>query len=62
MQNYYEFLGIPNFSDIDIIRTAYRNLSKQYHPDNLVNATEEQKMYGITAGIDNVANETEGQT
>ncbi len=31
--NYYEILGISNNATIDEIKTAYRTLSKKYHPD-----------------------------
>ena len=33
MINYYVVLEIPNFSDQAVIKKAYRNLSKKYHPD-----------------------------
>ena len=33
MLNYYKILEIPDFSDEKIIKGAYRNLSKKYHPD-----------------------------
>jgi len=33
MLNYYKILEIPDFSDTKIIKQAYRNLSKKYHPD-----------------------------
>jgi len=31
--NPYQVLGIPNFSDINVIKTAYRRLAMQWHPD-----------------------------
>ena len=33
MINYYEVLGVDNFSDIDKIKKMYRKLSMIYHPD-----------------------------
>lgn len=33
MLNYYKILEIPDFSNEKIIKGAYRNLSKKYHPD-----------------------------
>lgn len=33
MINYYKILEIADFSDETIIKTAFRNLSKKYHPD-----------------------------
>ncbi|NQV40694.1 MAG: J domain-containing protein [Nitrosopumilus sp.] len=31
--NYYDILGIPEFSDISLVKPAYRALAKQHHPD-----------------------------
>lgn len=33
MLNYFKILEIPDFSNESIIKRAYRNLSKKYHPD-----------------------------
>jgi DnaJ-class molecular chaperone len=33
MINYYEILGVDNFSDIDKIKKMYRKLSMVHHPD-----------------------------
>ncbi len=33
MQNYYEILGIDQAADSKLIRTAYKKLAKEYHPD-----------------------------
>jgi len=43
MKNFYKILGIDDFSDIDVVKNAYRKLSMQYHPDNFINASEEIK-------------------
>ncbi len=32
-RDYYELLGIPRDADKDAIRSAYRKLARQYHPD-----------------------------
>jgi hypothetical protein len=36
--NYYDILGIPEFSEISQVKPAYRALAKQHHPDK--NASE----------------------
>lgn len=33
MENYYELLEVKNFADIEVIKAAYKALSKKYHPD-----------------------------
>lgn len=33
MTNCYKVLGVRNFADADEIKTAYRKLSKKFHPD-----------------------------
>jgi DnaJ-class molecular chaperone len=32
--NYYEVLKVDAKADVDTIKRAYRNLMRQYHPDN----------------------------
>lgn len=41
MKNYYQVLEIPNGSDFEVVKAAYRKLSAKYHPDNYVNETEQ---------------------
>lgn len=43
MDNLYKILEIPDYSDSDTIKKAYRKLINQYHPDNFSNASEEEK-------------------
>lgn len=45
MKNYYEILGLERSASQDEIKKAYRNLSKQYHPD--VNSTGEARFKEI---------------
>src|SRR5690606_41160212 len=45
MINYYKILEIPDFSDDQTIKKAYRTLSKKYHPD--VNRNEQAHQYFI---------------
>ena len=33
MKNYYEVLHVANFAEIEVVRAAYRAISKLYHPD-----------------------------
>ena len=33
MDNYYKILGVNNFASLEDIKTAYRKLSKKFHPD-----------------------------
>lgn len=32
-KDYYEILGVPKNADEAIVKAAYRDLSKKYHPD-----------------------------
>jgi len=36
MQNYYRFLNIPNFSNIEIVHSAYHQLKKHMHGDERI--------------------------
>lgn len=41
MKNYYQILGLPKFASLEEVKTEYRKLVKQYHPD--VNKDESAK-------------------
>ena len=54
INNYYETLQIPNNSDIDTIKKAYRKLSLKYHPDKNNDST--QKFNNITQAYEFLIN------
>jgi len=56
MKNYYEILGVPESASQDDIKKAYRQLSKQYHPD--VNPSGEEKFKEISEAYENIGDET----
>lgn len=43
-KDYYEILGVSKNADEEIVKAAYRDLSKKYHPDMNVNKTQEEKL------------------
>lgn len=53
--NYYKILDIPDFSDIEQVKKAYRKQSVQHHPDNFINESTEIQNYHI--GIQQQLNE-----
>ena len=42
LPNYYLILGLTNDSSQSEIKTQYRKLAKQYHPDRNKNSSEEK--------------------
>lgn len=44
LAGYYANLEIPNGSDLETVKKAYRNLMKRYHPDNFAGNPEKQKI------------------
>lgn len=53
---YYEILGIPPTSSMDEIKTAYRRLAKQYHPDKNKDPDSSHKFIEITEAYQKLTN------
>ena len=45
MINYFRILGVKASANEDEIKKAYKRLSNKYHPDKLLNLTEDEKEY-----------------
>lgn len=53
MVSYYEILGVPDDAQQDVIKTAYRKLAMQWHPDkNQNNQEAENRFKEITAAYE----------
>jgi molecular chaperone DnaJ len=55
MKNYYEILGVDETATQDDIKKAYRQLSKQFHPD--VNPDGEDRFKEISEAYENIGDE-----
>ena len=43
MINYFRILGVKSSANEDEIKKAYKRLSNKYHPDKLLNLTDDEK-------------------
>ncbi|RLV61181.1 J domain-containing protein [Parashewanella curva] len=48
MINHFSVLGVKANAKDDEIKKAYKRLSNKYHPDKLLNASEEEKQQAAT--------------
>jgi molecular chaperone DnaJ len=56
-KNYYEILGLEPFADADAVKSAFRKLARQYHPDlNGNNRQAEEKFKEINEAYDILSN------
>jgi len=55
MKNYYEILGVDENATQDDIKKAYRQLSKQFHPD--VNPDGEERFKEVSEAYENIGDE-----
>lgn len=51
-RSYYDVLGVPRSASQSQIKSAYRKLSKQYHPDVSQDPNAKQKFQEVAEGTD----------
>lgn len=57
MSNYYEILGIDETASADIIKNAYRDMAKKYHPDVCKESDAEDKIKQINEAYETLGDE-----
>ncbi|WP_303672746.1 J domain-containing protein [Vampirovibrio chlorellavorus] len=56
-KNYYLILGVEAFADVDAVRSAFRKLARQHHPDlNAGNAQAEERFKEINEAYEILSN------
>ncbi len=58
MKDYYQILGVSRDADPKTIKSAYRRLIKQYHPDVSTEANAEEKFKEIQKAYEVLSDET----
>jgi DnaJ-class molecular chaperone len=56
-KNYYQVLGLESFADADAVKSAFRKLARQHHPDlNAGNALAEERFKDINEAYEVLSN------
>ncbi|WP_406614022.1 DnaJ C-terminal domain-containing protein [Mycoplasma corogypsi] len=61
-KDYYDILGVSKNASQAEIKSAYRKLAKQYHPDKLKDGTSDAKMQELNQAYDILSDETKRRT
>lgn len=57
LKNYYQVLGLESFAEADAVRSAFRKLARQHHPDlNAGNALAEERFKEINEAYEVLSN------
>ncbi len=57
-KDYYKVLGVPETATAKDIKSAFRKLSRQFHPDTNTDANAEERFKEISAAYDVIGDET----
>ena len=61
MENYYSILGVQENSDQNLIKKAYREMAKKYHPDKNKEPNAEEKFKKVTEAYENIGDPAKRQ-